>query len=173
MVPNLSATQVVLPSSPLSSHSHQMPILLLKEVIRVQGGWSGGWGSGGGATQPAAICLLCSDLPGEAGRQLLMQDAGRASCLASGFGEEILQSHWLSSCRPSEEPRFLQFSRIKVKRDSSGYLCSERSCPEVYAARGLLGAPELPPLPRARRATARALRALSPPLHPHPCLQFG
>lgn len=56
---------------------------------------------------PAAICLPRSDLPGEAGRRLLMQDAGRAGCLALGFGEEILQSLWLSSCLPSEELRSL------------------------------------------------------------------
>ena len=36
---------------------------------------------------PAAISSLGSDLVGEAGRWLLMQDAGKARCLPSGLGE--------------------------------------------------------------------------------------
>lgn len=58
-----------------------------------------------------------------------------ARCLASGFGEEILQSHWLSSCLSSEELRLLEFSGIKEKSDSRGYLCLEMSYPRVCAAR--------------------------------------
>ena len=85
------------------AHAFTKCQLQLKEVVRV---WSAG-GGGGAQLSPAAICLLCSDLLGEAGRQLLMQDAGRARFLALGFREEILQSLWLSSCCPSEELRLL------------------------------------------------------------------
>lgn len=149
------------------AHAFTKCQLLLKEVARVRS--AGGGGGGGALLSSAAICLLCSDLPGEAGRQLLMQDAARARCLASGFGEEILQSLWLSSCCPSEELRFLWFPGIRVRSDSRGYLCSETSCPQVSAARGLLGAPELAVLLRENSCPHSLRFSL---LFPSPCLQF-